>query len=149
MLTKQIQAVASVNLDPEDVIRFVTDIRNRSKYLESLTSVSNIQGAPGEVTKSWNWKWDLLGHEFEGTGRTVDFEPGRLYSFVTEGGIQSRFTYRAEPENDGTRLWIEVDFEVPPSFADREDLDGLLTITKVRAQDSALRLKELMEQGSE
>ena len=149
MPKKQIQVAVSVNLEPEEVIRFISDIRNRSKYLESFKSVSHIQGSPGEATKSWDWKWELMGHEFEGTGKTVSYEPGRLYSFVTEGGIESCFTYRAEPAGDGTRLSIDVDFEVPQPFVDRNDLEDLLTITSVRAQESAWNLKRLMEAASE
>lgn len=142
----QIQAAVSLRFDPEAVIRFVSDIRNRSAYLQSLKSVSNIQGAPGEVTRSWNWKWDLLGNHFAGTGKMIAYEPGRLYSFVTEGGIDSRFHYRAKPENGGTRLSIEVDFEVPQLLAERRGIDGMLTVAKVRAQESAWELKHVMEE---
>lgn len=149
MPRKTIQAAVSVSLGPEEVIRFVSDIRNRSKYLQTLKSVSNIEGTPGEVTRRWNWKWEWMGQEFEGTGKTVDFEPCQHYSFVTEGGIESHFTYRAEAENEGTRLSIDVDFEVPQAFVDRKDLEGLLTITRVRAQESAWNLKRLMEAASE
>ena len=148
MPKEHIQAAVAVSLEPQQVIRFVSDIRNRSKYLQSLKSVSTIHGSPGVATKSWNWKWEMMGHEFEGTGKTVAYEPGRLYAFVTEGGIVSRFTYQAEPENEGTRLSIDVDFDVPTEFADRDDLDGLLTITSVRAQDSALNLKQVMENAA-
>ena len=50
MPTKQIQAAVSVNREPKEVIGFVSDIRNRLKYLQSLKSVSNVEGSPAEAT---------------------------------------------------------------------------------------------------
>jgi carbon monoxide dehydrogenase subunit G len=146
MSKKNLQVVVSIDLDPEAVISFIADIRNRAKYLRSLKAVSNIQGDPGEVTKSWDWKWDLLGQEFEGIGRTVQFEAGRRYSFVTEGGIESQFIYRAEPEGAGTRLTVDVEVEIPAALAGNEGLDELLASVRERGQQSMQKLKAMMEQ---
>jgi carbon monoxide dehydrogenase subunit G len=145
MSKKNLQVAVSIDLDPETVISFIADIRNRTKYLQSLKAVSNIQGDPGKVTKSWDWKWDLLGEEFEGTGRTVQYEAGRCYSFVTEGAIESQFTYRAESEGEGTRLTVDVEVEIPASLAGNEGLDELLAGAKERGQQSMQKLKAMME----
>lgn len=144
MSKKNLQVAVSIDRDPEAVISFIADIRNRTKYLQSLKAVSNIHGDPGEVTKSWGWKWDLLGQEFEGTARTVKYEAGHCYSFVTEGGIESQFTYRAEPEGEGTRLTVDVEVEVPAALVGHESLDELLASAKERGQQSMQKLKAMM-----
>ena len=55
MSTKNIQVAVSINRGPEDVIGFVSDVRNRPKYIQSLKSISDIQGEPGEISNSWHW----------------------------------------------------------------------------------------------
>lgn len=145
MSKQNIQVTVSIDRGPEAVIGFVADIRNRSKYLQSLKSVSDIQGEPSEVGTSWHWRWDLLGQEFEGTGRCIKYEAGRRYSFVTEGGITSQFTYHAEPQGEGTNLTIDVEFEVPKVLAGQEGLDDLLATAKQRGQEALQSLKAMLE----
>ncbi|QEG02715.1 Polyketide cyclase / dehydrase and lipid transport [Stieleria maiorica] len=147
MSKQNLQVSVSIDRDPEDVIRFIADLRNRLKYLQSLKSVSNIRGEPGQVTKSWDWKWDLLGHEFTGTARTVHYAPGRRYSFATEGGIKSQFSYNAEPDGNGTRLTVDVEAEIPAELADQDGLEELLAGARERGHQSMEKLKSLLEQN--
>jgi carbon monoxide dehydrogenase subunit G len=146
MSKQNIQVAVPINVTPQAVIEFVADIRNRAKYLQSLKSISDIQREAGEVGTSWRWKWDLLGKEFEGTGRCVEYEAGQRYSFVTEGGIASRFTYAAEPQGAGTLLTIDVEFEVPQSLSGQEGLAELLASAKQRGQEAVQNLKAIFEQ---
>ncbi|MDV6034233.1 MAG: SRPBCC family protein [Phycisphaera sp. RhM] len=145
MSKQNLQVSVAIDRDPEDVIRFIADLRNRMKYLQSLKGVSNIQGDPGQVTKSWDWKWDLLGHEFTGTAKTIHYVPGRRYSFATEGGIKSQFTYNAEPEGTGTKLTVDVEAEIPAELAGTDGLDQLLAGAQQKGQQSLQKLKSLLE----
>jgi hypothetical protein len=36
-----------------------------------------------------------------------------VYSFVTEGGLQSTWNYRVGPDGDGTKLSVDVEFQIP------------------------------------
>jgi len=103
----------NINNSPAAVIQYVADCRNRSLFLGPLKSISHIQGEPSAAGTKWKWTWVALGMEFEGTGKCLQHEPGRLYVFKTEGGIASTWTYRAEQSGDGTALTIDVDYEVP------------------------------------
>ncbi|WP_182870336.1 SRPBCC family protein [Rhodopirellula sp. JC639] len=147
MSKQNLQVSVAIDRDPEDVIRFIADLRNRMMYLQSLKGASNIQGEPGQVTKSWDWKWDLLGQEFTGSARTVHYAPGRRYSFVTEGGIKSQFNYNAEPDGSGTKLTVDVEAEIPAELAGHDGLDQLLAGAKERGQQSLEKLKSLLEQN--
>ncbi len=98
---------------PQAVLNYVADIRNRPLFIGPLKSVSDVEGDPTGVGTKWNWTWVALGMEFQGTAESLQHDPGKVYSFKTEGGITSTWTYRAEPEGDGTMLTINVDFDVP------------------------------------
>ena len=87
MSKKTAEVNVQINNTPEAVIEYIADVNNRALYLPSLKSVSDVQGEPTEVGTSWRWTWLMLGVEFEGVGRSVAYEPGRRYVFVTEGGI--------------------------------------------------------------
>ena len=147
MSTSTVQVNVQINKTPEAVISYVADVRNRPLFLPSLKSISDINGDPAAVGTTWRWTWVLLGVEFEGTGRCLEHETGRRYSFTTEGGLSSKFTYQAESAGDGTSLTIDVEFEVPGTLLSRVGIDDLLEGAKKRDVDQvAQNLKVILEQ---
>ncbi len=98
---------------PEAVMNYIADVRNRPLYVPSLKSVADVKANPAGVGTTWKWTWVTFGMEFEDTGRCVKYEPGKLYSFQTEGGLKSTWTYKAEPAAGGTKLTIHVDYDLP------------------------------------
>jgi carbon monoxide dehydrogenase subunit G len=115
MSSPSIDVQAKIENTPEAVMGYIANVRNRPLYLPSLKSVADIKETPGGAGTTWKWTWVSLGMSFEGIGRCLKYEPGRLYSFKTEGGIESTWTYKTEPEGDGqaTKLTIHVDYAVP------------------------------------
>src|SRR5260370_30020680 len=113
MASHSIEAKAHIENTPEAVIAYVSDVRNRPLYLPALKAVADIKEGPGGVGTTWKWTWLALGAEWEGVGRSLKCEKGKLYSFKTEGAIESTWTYAAEPEGSGTKLTIRVDYDVP------------------------------------
>lgn len=114
MTMQQVKASGFIDNTPEAVLGYIADVRNRTFFLPSLKAVSDIQGEPASARTAWTWTWVLLGMEFVGTGRSVAYQPGKLYSFKTDGGIASTWTYTVAPEGTGTRLNIQVEYQ-PPS----------------------------------
>ena len=113
MSNRSIEVSAGIDNTPEAVMSYIADPKNRPLYLPMLKSISDIKGDGTGAGTTWKWTWAVLGMEFEGTGRCLKYEPGKLYSFKTEGGIESTWTYQAEPEGQGTKLTIRVDYDVP------------------------------------
>jgi hypothetical protein len=116
---QRVRAEVSINNAPEAVLGYVADVRNRTFFLPSLKSLSEVQGAPIGADTTWQWTWVLFGMEFVGTGRSLEYQPGRLYSFQTEGGIASTWTYRVAKEGQGTRLTIDVEYQAPDTVLGR------------------------------
>ena len=114
MTTQLVKAQGVIDNTPEVVLGYVADVRNRTFFLPSLKAVSNVKGEPASASTTWTWTWVLLGMEFQGTGRSVAYEPGKKYSFQTDGAISSTWTYNVAVEGKGTRLTIQVEYE-PPS----------------------------------
>jgi carbon monoxide dehydrogenase subunit G len=119
MTMQKVLASGAIDNTPEAVLGYIADVRNRTYYLPSLKAISNIQGEPASANTTWTWTWVLLGMEFVGTGRSVAYQPGKLYSFKTSGGIESAWTTTVAPEGKGTRLTIEVEYQPPAGVLGR------------------------------
>lgn len=142
-----IEANASINNKPEAVMSYIADVRNRPLYLPPLKTVSDIKGDPAGVGTTWKWVWVSLGMEFQGTGRCLKYEPGKVYSFKTEGGLSSTWTYTAQPEGDGTRLTIRVEYDVPESAKGRLPAVSVTdSIKKAETERVVQNLKVILDQ---
>lgn len=146
MTTQRHQVTAHIRNTPEAVLGFIADVRNRTRYLPSLRSLSDIQGGPVGAGTTWKWKFAILGMEFEGTARSINYEAGKLYSFQTEGGLGSKWTYQVEPERDGTKLTIDVEFTIPEHLAAHLPSPQKLEMMKKEEGERAINnLKSLLE----
>ena len=86
------------------------------------------------------------GLEFEGAARCVAYEPGRLYSFKSEGGIESTWTYRAEPDGDGTRLSLHMEYTMPERALVRMTSESLIESMERSEGDRAIQnLKVILD----
>ena len=113
MMHRSVDASGFIARDPETVIDFIADIRNRQKYIPSLKSIVETGGKMGEVGHSWEWNFDALGRSFSGTAKATAYEKSKKYGFETNGGIHSEWTYSASPKENGTQLDVHVEYDVP------------------------------------
>jgi len=106
----------TISSDPGRIIDYIAEVNNHPAFLGPLKSVSKLSGDPHKPGTSWDWTFMMAGVEFTGRAETVAFEPGKRYSFKTTAGIQSTFTYSAEPGTNGTKVTIDVTYEVPKTL---------------------------------
>ncbi len=147
-MTTQIHDVTThVNAAPDKVLGFIGDVRNRTRYLPSLKALTDIKGEPaGGVGTTWKWKFAVLGREFEGTGKCLKYEAGKLYSFQTQGGLESTWTYTAAPDGKGTKLSVHVEFKVPDNLAGSLPSPQVLETLKKSEGDLVINnLKAILE----
>ena len=147
MRTRHVQIAAQIRNSPEVVMGYIADVRNRPLFLASLKAVSDIKGEPSAVGTAWRWKWVALGMEFEGIGRCISYEPARQYVFRTEGGITSTWSYKAEGEGGGTRLTLDLEYEMPERALARMWSDAILDgLRKSEADHAIQNLKLILDQ---
>jgi carbon monoxide dehydrogenase subunit G len=146
MTTQRHQVSAHIKNKPEAVLAFIADVRNRTRYIPSLKSLTDVTGNPAGTGTTWKWKFAILGTEVEGTGRSLKYEPGKAYSFMTEGGIKSTWNYQVAPDGDGTQLTVVVEFEVPEKM--KAHMPPPATIEAMKKAEGELvmtNLKALLE----
>jgi Polyketide cyclase / dehydrase and lipid transport len=145
MAAHQVDASTTIANKPEAIMSYIAEVRNRPLYLAPLKAVTDIKGEGAGA--SWKWVWVTLGMEFQGTGRSLKYEPGKLYSFKTEGGIASTWTYTAAAEGKGTRLNIRVEYEVPERAQARgSEANAADAMKKGEAERALQNLKIILDQ---
>ena len=109
----RITKVVSIKAEPDKVLEYIVDVKNHPAFISALKSVENLKGNPKHVGESWDWTFVMGGVEIKGKAETAEYIEGKRYAFKNTDGIVSTFAYSVEPEDGGTRLTIDVEYEVP------------------------------------
>lgn len=96
----------------EEVFDYWKYPANQPEVWPSLVEVKDVQQLPAGGY-SWKWVYKMAGIRFEGQSETVEFIPNQKFSEKSTGGIESKFTWEFKPENEGTRLNMSVEYNIP------------------------------------
>lgn len=101
-----------INATVEEVFDYWKDPENRPEVWPSLIEVKDVQELP-EGGSSWSWVYKLAGVRFEGKSKNVEFIPNQKIVDVSTKGIESTFTWEFKAENEGTRMKMSVEYNIP------------------------------------
>jgi len=76
----------------------------------------------------------------------VKYESGKQFSFKTTTGIQSTFTYSAEPQGNGAKVSIDVTYDVPPSLLSKMQAGVVEKVNEADGARAVENLKTILDQ---
>jgi uncharacterized membrane protein len=130
----------------DQIINYIADVKNHPAFLGPLKSVSNVNGDPKKVGTSWDWTFVMAGVEFSGRAETVGYESGKKFSFKTTTGIQSTFTYNAEPQGNSAKVSIDVTYEVPQTLLSKMQTGVVEKLNEAEGSRAVENLKAILDQ---
>jgi len=128
------------------IIDYIADVKNHPAFLGPLKSVTNVNGDPKKAGTSWDWTFVMAGVEFSGRAETVGYESGKKFSFKTTTGIQSTFTYNAEPQGNSVKVSIDVTYEVPQSLLAKMQAGVVEKLNDAEGGRAVENLKAILDQ---
>ena len=137
--------IVSISASPEKVMSYICDVNNHPAFIPPLKSIENIQGDATKPGTVWDWTYVMAGIEFKGKSETVEFQSEKTFKYKTTGGITSIFTYSVEPEGLGTRLTMDVDYEVPDTLLGKTNLAAVEKANAETAETAEENIKTILE----
>ena len=132
---------------PSAVFQYVADQPERATtFIPGLNRISNVAPPAAGVGQAWEFEFNWFGLVISGNSRCTQYEQPSVYEFKTLTGNPSTWTYRVEPSGHGTRLTLNVDYELPQSQLARFAAAGALEqMNRNRAREIVANLKALIE----
>jgi polyketide cyclase/dehydrase/lipid transport protein len=132
---------------PEAAFSFVADAPARATmFIPGLNRINNITTEKAGVDQAWDYEFNWFGLVVSGQSRCTRYEQSSSYQFKTLTGNPSTWTYRFEPKDGGTRLTLEVEYELPQNQLARFATAGTLEqMNRNRAREIVANLKALIE----
>lgn len=108
----KLQKSITINAPVEKVFAYMSDPNNLPEIWPSMIEVKDVRPA---ATGGYNfgWVYKMAGMRFDGESETTEEVPNQRT--VTKGtkGIESLFVWEYAPENGGTKLTVEIEYNVP------------------------------------
>ena len=137
-------AVITGNAD--QIMNYIADVKNHPAFIGPLKSIANVKGDPKQAGTSWDWTFVMAGVEFSGKAETVSYESGKKFSYKTTTGIQSTFTYSAEPSGGGVKLTIDVTYDVPQDLLGKMQASVVEKLNEAEGSRAVENLKAILDQ---
>ena len=137
-----------VNAPADAVYSFVADDPQRATtFIPGLNRIENVSPAKPGPGQTWSYEFNWFGLVISGNSRCTKLERPREYAFETVTGNRSAWQYRFEPAGAGTRVTLQVEYDVPQNQLARFTTEGTLEkMNQERAAQALAALKGLVEE---
>lgn len=134
----------TIKAPPEKVFDYLVEPKHFPEIFPSLIDVTNVEKLPAGGYR-YHWVYKLAGIKFEGSTETTDFVPPKTIVDRTMGEIESTFEWKFLAENGGTKVHLEVGYEVPKKLFGRFAEPFLLKLNEREAEMVLANLKDRLE----
>ena len=137
---------AVINGNADQIMNYIADVKNHPAFIGPLKSIANVKGDPKQPGTSWDWTFVMAGAEFSGRAETVGYEAGKKFSYRTTTGVESTFTYTAEPQGGGVKVTVDVTYDVPGTLLSRMQASVVEKLNDAEGVRAVENLKAILDQ---
>jgi uncharacterized membrane protein len=137
---------AVINGNADQIMNYIADVKNHPAFIGPLKSIANVNGDPKKPGTSWDWTFVMAGAEFSGRAETVGYEAGKKFSYRTTTGVESTFTYTAEPQGGGVKVTVDVTYDVPGTLLSRMQASVVEKLNDAEGARAVENLKAILDQ---
>ena len=141
-----------VNVDPERCFDFIADPSLAPLFISSLYSITPIEVEPRGAGNKWGFEYDMFGVPLRGESECIEFERPNKYvwrSIPESSTIDTTFSYAFEPADGGTKVSLDVEYQVPDKVLGGKIADKLVVerMNEHEADAAISNLKVVLEEA--
>ena len=143
---------AVVGADPERCFDFIADPSLAPLFISSLYAITPIEVDPRGKGNRWGFEYDMFGVPVRGESECIEFERPSRYVWRSDPStstIETTFAYTLEPGDGGTRVSLDVEYEIPPDVLGGKIADKLVVerMNEHEADAAIKNLETVLEEG--
>lgn len=144
----KIRKSISIRAPVDKVFEYAGNPDNLLEFWPSMADVENIKPVANGGAE-YDWTYKMAGMKFKGHAKPTSFERNKRFSVKNETGIPSSFIWSFDGENGGTRLSLDVEYEIPHTLLGKlaepflvklneREADAVLENIKARCEEATL-----------
>jgi len=107
-----IEKSITINAPVEKVFEYIDDPLKDPEWMIGMIEVRDVEGLPG-VGRHFHWTFKMVGIPLKGDSTTMEHVLNRRTVTESVGAVSSTWAADLEPEGDGTKLTMKVDYTIP------------------------------------
>ena len=107
-----------INAPVEKVFAFMDDPCNLPEIWPSMIE-AHVKGPSSAGGQDFEWEYKMAGLRIKGESEVVERIPDRKVVTRSKKGIETTFVWTYEPEDGGTRLTVEAEYNIPVPLVGR------------------------------
>lgn len=130
----------------QEVFEYTASPVNGPAFIPNLNDNSNIQPEKSGVGQTFDWRFNMSGVDLRGKAEVTEYNAPHRVKIVSTGDGSSTWTYSFQEENGGTKVNLEVDYEIAETAIQK--LANMLVVEKLNqrtAEQSVENLKTILE----
>ncbi len=136
-----------INAPVGKVFSFMDEVERQPEWLPSMVGVWDIAGWPGLGTR-WKWHYQMAGIRFEGRSVVSEYVQNKRIVVETKGGIDSYWLWLFQPEDNGTRVNLTVEYRLPGSILGRLAGKAVEKVNEKEVEAALANIKKIIESRS-
>ena len=118
-------------------------------FIPNLMTHENISPETPDVGQTWDWTFNMLGVDLKGKAEITMVERNKKWEMKTSGesgSVTSTWLYTFTPEGSGTKVAIEIGYEIPQSvLAKVANVVLVERVNEKNADEGLANLKLILE----
>lgn len=111
----RIERTVELPRPPEEVFRVLTDLERLHEWATIVVDTREVSDTPLRAGSTFCQTVRVLGQEIESNWRVTELDAPHVISYEAQSplGGSLAMTQRVEPAGDGSRVQLELDYELP------------------------------------
>lgn len=141
----KVSASVVINAPVEKVYEYAASPHNGPVFIPNLNENSNISVDPTQVGQKWDFRFNMAGVDLRGNAEVTEVDRPKKWSLKSSGGVESQWTYTFEPESGGTKVTLDIDYQIPQGALGKMTGQVIERLNQKNAEQGLHNLKTILE----
>lgn len=103
----------------KEVFEYMASPHNGPAFIPNLNENTNIFPEEDGVGQKFDWRFNMAGVDLRGKAEVTEYTSPTKVVILSKGDADSTWTYKLEEADGGTKILVEIDYELAETALQR------------------------------
>lgn len=115
----KVSSSTTINKSIKEVFEYMASPHNGPAFIPNLNENTNIFPEKDNVGQKFDWRFNMAGVDLRGKAEVTEYTHPTKVVISSKGDADSTWTYILEETDGGTRVSVEIDYELSETALQR------------------------------